>query len=296
MKLGTYIDPISGKETVGILEDGWVFETAYHKMLTAIESTQGNLSTIKKGNRQWRQSEVLWKAALPHPKSFRDFFAFETHIKNARKKRGLEVPPEWYQFPVFYFSNHQAIIGPYDEVKKPSKSSRFDYELELALVIGKECRNVKALEAEQFIAGYTILNDWSLRDIQMEEVKVGLGPAKGKDFATTLGRELVTPDELQTKVLIDENGLQRFDLEMEVFVNGKKYGGGNFKSIYYTFGQMIERASEDATLFPGDLIGSGTVGTGCLLELDNAQFPFLEKGDLVEMRIESIGELRNRVV
>jgi 2-keto-4-pentenoate hydratase/2-oxohepta-3-ene-1,7-dioic acid hydratase in catechol pathway len=234
---------------------------------------------------------VQLTAPLPNPTSFRDFVAFETHVKNATKRSGDTVAPEWYEMPIFYFSNPNAMKGPEEEVKRPSRCIRLDYELELACVIGKEGKNIKASEAEDYIFGYTILNDWSARDIQMKEMKVLLGPAKGKDFATSIGPYIVTKDELEPYRVG-----QRFNLEMTAKVNGEVLSKGNFKDIYYTFGDMIERASEDVALYPGDIIGSGTVGFGCLMELGTEVHRWLEPGDEVELTITGLGSLTNKII
>lgn len=281
----------NGRVAVGVITGGAVQETNFSSMMELLAACANDFSKVILTSTLHLLSEVNLHACLPRPNSLRDFFAFEQHIQNARRKRGLEVPPEWYEFPVFYFSNHNAIVAPFADVKKPSHTAQLDYELELACVIGKSGINISRRDAAEYIAGYCVMNDWSARDTQMREIKVGLGPAKGKDFSTTLGGELVTPDELTDK-LVGE----RLDLEMEVFVNDRKTGGGNFKTIYYSFAEMIERASQDCMLYAGDVIGSGTVGTGCLLELDNEVFPYLETGDAVEMRIERIGVIRNKIV
>jgi len=235
--------------------------------------------------------EIRLTAPLPNPVTFRDFVAFETHVKNATKRSGDTVAPEWYEMPIFYFSNPNAMRGSGEEVKRPSKCVRLDYELELACIIGKEGRNIKADEAEEYIFGYTILNDWSARDIQMKEMKVLLGPAKGKDFATSIGPYLLTKDELERYKIEG-----RFDLTMTASVNGEILSTGNFKDIHYTFGEMIERASEEVTLYPGDLIGSGTVGFGCIMELGPEVHRFLEPGDEVELSITGLGTLKNRII
>jgi fumarylacetoacetate (FAA) hydrolase len=198
--------------------------------------------------------------------------------------------PEWYRFPVFYFSNHNAILGPGEDLNIPPTIKKLDYELEVACVIGKRGRDISANEASRYIAGYLVMNDWSARDVQTEEMKVGLGPAKGKDFATSLGPYLVTPDELE-----DRREGNRYRLSMEARVNGKVLSRGNLVDIYWTFSQMIARASESTWLFPGDVLGSGTVGTGCLLELGTDVHPWLQPGDLVELAVERLGTLVNRV-
>ncbi len=172
------------------------------------------------------------------------------------------------------------------------RSLALDYELEVACVIGRAGRDIAEEDAEEYIAGYTIMNDWSARDLQREEMSVGLGPAKGKDFATSLGPWLVTPDELEELALGDG----RFNLTMAARVNGVERSRGNFRDIYYTFAQMIARASRDVTLHPGDVLGSGTVGTGCLLELTGGEGPWLAPGDLVELEVTGLGTLRNRII
>ncbi|WP_286886651.1 fumarylacetoacetate hydrolase family protein [Aneurinibacillus sp. UBA3580] len=238
-----------------------------------------------------KEAEVKFAAPLPRPNSFRDFYAFEEHVKTAREKRGLDMVPEWYHFPVFYFSNASAIKGPGEPVEKPRYTEWLDYELEVACVIGKEGRNIKREEALDYIEGFMILNDWSARDIQREEVKVGLGPAKGKDFATSMGPYLVTKDELE-----DRRSGEHYNIEMKASVNGRLLSRGNMQTLYFSFAQMIERASEDCMLYPGDVLGSGTVGTGCILELGTDIHRWLQKGDIVELSIERLGVLRNEIV
>jgi fumarylacetoacetate (FAA) hydrolase len=235
--------------------------------------------------------EVRLVAPLPRPTSLRDFYAFEQHVATANRNRGRDVPSAWYEVPVFYFSNHAAIYGPGADIPLP-RTKALDYELEIACVIGRAGRDITEEDADEYIAGYTIMNDWSARDVQREEMSVGLGPAKGKDFATSLGPWLVTVDELEPLALGDG----RYNMPMVARVNGVERSRGNFRDIYYTFAQMIARASRDVTLYPGDVIGSGTVGTGCLLELTAGQGPWLEPGDIVELEIVGLGVLKNQVV
>ncbi|MEH7276635.1 fumarylacetoacetate hydrolase family protein [Neobacillus vireti] len=235
--------------------------------------------------------EVKLIAPLPVPKSFRDFYAFEQHVKCARENRGLKMIPEWYQIPVFYFSNHLGIKGPEDVIPKPLESNWLDYELEVACVIGKQGRNISAKEADSYIFGYCILNDWSARDLQRHEMKVGLGPAKGKDFATSIGPWIVTKDELE-----HHRSAKGFDISMKAKVNGTLLSEGNMKDIYYSFADMIERASAGVTLYPGEIIGSGTVGTGCILELGTEVHRWLQPGDVVELEIDKLGVLKNTIV
>lgn len=232
--------------------------------------------------------ELLLQAPLPIPRSFRDFYAFEQHVKTARENRGLEMIPEWYEIPVFYFSNHLAIKGPGEEIIRPKECNWLDYELEIACIIGKECRNISADDADEYIFGYCILNDWSARDLQRKEMKVGLGPAKGKDFSTSIGPWIVTKDELEPFKFG-----KGFDLSMKARVNGVLLSEGNMKDLFYSFGEMIARASAGVTLYPGEMIGSGTVGTGCILELGNQVHRWLIPGDQVELEIDQLGVLQN---
>lgn len=236
----------------------------------------------------YRLSEVTLLAPLPRPRTIRDFYAFEAHVKNARARRGLPMIDEWYQFPVFYFTNPMAVLGPGDAIQKPRDTQMLDFELEVAAVIGRVGRDIPPERALEHIAGFMIMNDWSARDIQRAEMKVGLGPAKGKDFATSLGPWLVTPDELA-----DTWDGARHRLTMTARINGKEVSRGNLADLHFSFGEMIARASRDCTLYPGEVIGSGTVGTGCLLETEAA--PWLEPGDVVELEVERLGTLTNTV-
>jgi 2-keto-4-pentenoate hydratase/2-oxohepta-3-ene-1,7-dioic acid hydratase in catechol pathway len=234
--------------------------------------------------------DVKLLAPLTNPRSFRDFYAFEQHVKTARENRGLEMIAEWYEIPVFYFSNHLVMRGPEEVIERPRDCQWLDYELEIACIIGKEGKNISSTEADDYILGFCILNDWSARDLQRKEMMVGLGPAKGKDFATSIGPYILTKDELNG--LKDGKG---FNLKMTAKVNGFLLSEGNVKDLFYSFGEMIARASKDVTIYPGELIGSGTVGTGCLLELGQTVHRWLEPGDVVELEIEHLGVLRNRI-
>ncbi len=243
-------------------------------------SASGNLSEIK------GSPEFL--PPLRKPGTFRDFYAFEKHVSNARKLRGLEVAPEWYKMAIFYFSNPNSIHGNNDLIKFPDESVNRDYELEVGAVLGYGGKNLTPDEGEKLIAGYCVLNDWSARDIQRQEMAVGLGPAKGKDFATSIGPWLVTPDELE-----DRRHGKGFELKMTAEVNGEIMSEGNWSSIHFSFGEMISRASRDVQLFPGELIGSGTVGNGCLLERGLDHDLWLKSGDRVVLEIERLGVLKN---
>ncbi|HEY7125174.1 MAG TPA: fumarylacetoacetate hydrolase family protein [Ktedonobacterales bacterium] len=257
----------------------------------------------------YTQSEVRLRAPIPEPPSVRDFYAFEQHVKTARAKRNLSMLPEWYEIPVFYFSNPAAINGPDDPIAYPKGTHWLDYELEIACVIGRGGKDIPVEEAASYIAGYTIMNDWSARDLQRKEMLMSLGPAKGKDFATSLGPWLVTPDELASRCS-GSGTSERYDLTMLARVNGQELSRGNFKDIYFSFPQLIAHASTNVWLKPGDVIGSGTVGTGCLLELtpppdaptapgspiSREQLRWLQRGDSVEMEIEELGILKNTIV
>jgi len=238
-------------------------------------------------------ADVTLRAPIDRPVNLRDFYAFEMHVKTAMANRGREVPKEWYELPVFYFSNPGSVLGPNQPVRPPKLSKALDYELEIACVIGTQVRDMRAEDAESAILGYTLFNDWSARDIQRQEVTVGLGPAKAKDFASSLGPWIITPDEL-APYKTDRVGV--YDIPMTVRVNGNITGQGNWRDLHYSFGEMIARASADATLYAGDVIGSGTVGTGCLLETTKAQGPWLQAGDVVELEAGSLGVLRTTVL
>jgi 2-keto-4-pentenoate hydratase/2-oxohepta-3-ene-1,7-dioic acid hydratase in catechol pathway len=219
---------------------------------------------------------------LPNPPSLRDFYTFEAHVKKGFEKRGEPMPPEWYEIPVYYKTAAHNIIGHDQDVRWPNFTEKFDYELELAAVIGKQGTNIKASEARPYIAGFTIMNDFSARDIQRREMKVRLGPAKGKHWCTALGPYLVTTDEVGDP----------YNLTMRARINGEQWSEGNSATMFWKFEQMIEFLTQDDTIYPGDVIGSGTVGTGCGLELDR----WVQPGDVMELEIEKLGTLRNRVI
>jgi fumarylacetoacetate (FAA) hydrolase len=249
----------------------------------------------------WESSQSLddvqLLAPIPFPRTIRDFYAFEQHVKAARALRGLDMIPEWYDHPVFYYSNPGAVYGPDAEVPYPRGSNEVDYELEIACVIGKPGRDILAEDANKYIAGYLIMNDWSARDTWRNfESKLSMGPAKSKDFANSLGPWLVTPDELEDRR--EGKGKEaRYNLQMAARVNGKELSRGNANSLTHTFASMVEWASTDVWLRPGDVLGSGTVGTGCILELRPENTGgWLKPGDEVELEIERLGVLRNRLV
>ena len=226
------------------------------------------------------------------PPSLRDFYAFEGHVRTMWERRGGEVPETWYRLPIFYFSNVSEVRGPDDPIWSPAASQELDYELEVAALIDTAARDLPPERAEEAIGGYTIFNDWSARDLQREETVVRLGPAKGKDFASSFGPWLVTPDELA-----DARVGSGYDLAMTAEVNGTETSRGRWSDAQFSFGEMLARASADVQLRPGDLVGSGTVGTGCLLEVrDSTLGRYLEPGDEVVLRIDRLGALRNPIV
>lgn len=241
-------------------------------------------------------SDVRLLAPVPYPTSVRDGYAFRQHVEAARRNRGVEMIPEYDEIPIFYFTNHNAITGPGEVEVMEMHLDKMDFELECAIVIGKEGRNIKAADADDYIAGYMVMNDWSARALQMHEMKLNLGPAKGKDFATSIGPWVVTKDELEEHRIAGEDG-DRYDLIMTAQVNGEEVSRGNVKDMTWTFAQIIERASYGVTLYPGDVIGSGTVGTGCFLELNGSKVYdpawWLKDGDNVVCAIEKLGALDN---
>lgn len=240
-------------------------------------------------------SEITLLSPVPNPPTLRDFYAFEQHVKTARAKRGLGMIPEWYEIPTFYFSNTSEICGHDEAVPYPVGSQELDIELEIACVIGRAGKDISVSAAADYIAGYTIMNDWSARDFQRLDMKLNLGPGKGKDFATSLGPWLVTPDELASR-RTGSGADERYDMTMLARVDGKEIARGNFKDIYYSFPQMIAYASRNARLRPGDVIGSGTVGSGCLLEIGTEVHPWFQRGETIELEIDGIGVLRNTIV
>lgn len=223
--------------------------------------------------------EVKLRAPLPRPNTIRDFMVVEEHVRGSFKDR--EIPEEWYEIPVYYKGNPDSVVGPDEDVRWPSYTEKLDYELELCAVIGKRGRSISEEDATGYIAGYTIFNDWSARDIQFREMKVGLGPALGKDFANSIGPCMVTPDEIDV-----------YTAPMEARINGEVWSSGTQGAMRFNFSQIIAHLSREQTLVPGDVLGSGTVGRGCGLELDR----WIKPGDTVELEVGGIGVLRNRVV
>jgi fumarylacetoacetate (FAA) hydrolase len=307
MKLLTFLQ--AGTERIGaVMPDGRILDLAAADgrlavdMLTFIQR-QAELLPLARRLESYppyvallNPAAVQLLAPLPRPISMRDGYAFRQHVATARRNRGLEMIPEFDRFPVTYFTNHLAVTGPGEVLVQDHHLVRLDYELEVAIVLGRPLKNATLEEADEAIFGYMIMNDWSARQLQMEEMKLSLGPCKGKDFATSLGPWLVTKDEL---------GLESTDRGhllhacMTCAVNGHQLSNGNADSMHWTFAQILQRASYGVQMQPGEVIGSGTVGTGCLLELNGSKVTdnlWLKAGDEVVMAVEGLGRLVNTVV
>ena len=234
-------------------------------------------------------------APVAEPPSIRDFYAFEQHVRTARSRRGLEMHPDWYELPVFYFTNPAAVLGPGDPVAAPPRSAELDYELEVACVLGRSGRNLRLEDADAAVAGFMVMNDWSARDIQRREMALSLGPAKGKDFATSLGPVLVTAAEFAP------GGLREVpSAVMTATVNGAEWSRADLDGLWWSFAELLAYASEAAPVRRGDVLGSGTCGTGCILELSLVhgadKYPYLRPGDEVELEVTGLGVLANPVV
>jgi fumarylacetoacetate (FAA) hydrolase len=318
MKISRYVDPRTSTAVLGLLAEdilvdarsAWALGISEFELLPSYNATlfanleNGSLEALQKMTAE-ADPELLQPFATPaaeahllppvDARSFRDFYAFEQHVRSARANRGLEMVPEWYQAPVFYFSNTACISGAGSPVRRPPETNELDYELELAVVIGREGGDISAEAADEYIAGFTILNDWSARDIQRREMKVGLGPAKGKDFATSLGPWLVPPSALENRRRWLPGRGYHYSLTMTAEVNGCEISRGSSAEMHWTFAELIAEASRNTVLRPGDLIGSGTVGTGCLTEFPKGTYPWLQPGDVVTLKIELLGELTTAV-
>ncbi len=280
---------------LGLLEKG---EQAW-------ELLRNEFSKIQEGKRDalhYPVDQVQLKAPIPCPPSLRDAYAFRQHVEAARRARNAPMIPEFDMFPVFYFTNHRAVMGPGEVSVMPDHLQKLDFELEVAIVIGKKGRNIPAEKAHEYIFGMCIMNDLSARQLQREEMKLNLGPAKGKDFATVLGPALVTLDELEDRKQPAKPGHTGYvyDLYMRAYVNGEQVSNGNLRDMDWTFEEILERVSYGTWIYPGDIIGSGTVGTGCFLELNGtaklkdpqAKERWLQPGDEVILEVERLGRLR----
>ncbi len=320
MKLVSYLK--DGRDQLSLLVDGYLYdldalhpdmpgsmsmflnfwEDAYAAALGIEEAIRaGRISNV----RATPMDKVQLLSPVPSPTSCRDGYAFRQHVETARRNRGAAMIPEFDQYPVFYFTNHHSIGGPGEVVCMPDHFEKLDFELEVAIVICKQGRNIRAEEADEYIGGLMIMNDLSARRLQMEEMLLNLGPAKGKDFATTLGPWLVTLDELEGFEIPARDGHtgKNWNLKMVCRVNGEQVSEGSLASMDWTFAEIIERASYGVNLYPGDVIGSGTVGTGCFLELNgtgklnNPEYKeqWLQEGDKVELEIDALGILENTI-
>ena len=315
MKLVSY--SANGNVHLGVLEGHNVFsvqeldKSLPNDILTWLNMGEKGHLLIKTALEQLKAGQITAQpvadyqllAPVPHPTSCRDGYAFRQHVAAARRNRGVEMIKEFDQYPIFYFTNHLAVQGPGEIFCMPDHFQQLDFELEVAIVIGKEGRNIRAEEADAYIGGFTIMNDLSARKLQMEEMLLNLGPAKGKDFSTIIGPWLVTPDELQSKKVAAKQGHvgNNYDLSMKCWVNDVLVSEGNMADMDWTFAEIIERCSYGVTLYPGDVIGSGTVGTGCFLELNGTaklndpqhQPQWLQPNDKVTMQIDGLGALEN---
>ncbi|MBW4890025.1 fumarylacetoacetate hydrolase family protein [Mucilaginibacter sp. HMF5004] len=253
------------------------------------------------------REEIFYEviAPVPHPASCRDGYAFRQHVAAARRNRKVDMIAEFDQYPIFYFTNHNSIQGPGEIECMPDHFEKLDFELEVAVVLNKKGRNIKAADADDYIAGFMIMNDMSARTLQLEEMLLNLGPAKGKDFSTVIGPWLVTPDELEPLRVEPKPGHigHAYDLKMKCRVNGIEVSNGTMADMDWTFAELIERCSYGCDVLPGDVIGSGTVGTGCFLELNGTglladpDYPvqWLKEGDVIDMEITGLGILSNTI-
>jgi 2-keto-4-pentenoate hydratase/2-oxohepta-3-ene-1,7-dioic acid hydratase in catechol pathway len=282
-------------------------------MLAFIDNHESYFRIIKENRLEelmphYQLIDVRLMAPLTNPRSIRDYLSFEQHMLNASKTFGHSIGEAYYDIPVFYFTNHNAVFGPQDEIKRPKNETKMDFELELAVVMGKKGSDIPEDETDDYIFGYTIFNDWTARSLQREEMTLPLGPAKGKDFANAFGPCIVTKDEFEQysctisrathpeHLTMPKTTGDRFDVKMSARINGETICEGNYKTAYWTFAQMIKRASDNVTLLPGDILGSGTVGWGSLIENNFSAHRPLEPGDQVELEIEGIGVLSNKVI
>lgn len=282
-------------------------------MLAFIDNHESYFKIIKENRLEelmphYQLIDVRLMAPLTNPRSIRDYLSFEQHMLNASKTFGHSIGEAYYDIPVFYYTNHNAVFGPQDEIKRPKNETKMDFELELAVVMGKKGSDIPEDETDDYIFGYTIFNDWTARSLQREEMTLPLGPAKGKDFANAFGPCIVTKDEFEQysctisrathpeHLTMPKTTGDRFDVKMSARINGETICEGNYKTAYWTFAQMIKRASDNVTLLPGDILGSGTVGWGSLIENNFSVHRPLEPGDQVELEIEGIGVLSNKVI
>ncbi len=301
MRFATYLSPADGNEHVALVEDDHLLGLSGTERLIDLLGDDGDRLAAAGDTARRTPLEVVplaearLRAPVPVPPSVRDFMAFEEHVRNAGRRFGHDVEPVWYEQPVFYFSNPAAVRGARDEVEISPGSSAFDYELEIGAVVGQGGRDLAPAEAESHIAGYLLISDWSARDLQRAEMTVHLGPVKGKDGATSLGPFLVTADELEPF-----RAGNAYDIELTATVNGREWTRGNWSTMHWSFGQLLAYASRGTELRPGDLIGSGTVGTGCIAELQavhgDEAYPWLQAGDEVRLEADRLGAIEARIL
>jgi 2-keto-4-pentenoate hydratase/2-oxohepta-3-ene-1,7-dioic acid hydratase in catechol pathway len=301
MRWSTYLSPTDGTEHAGLLLDGQIHGLRGHASLIELIGDGGERLAAAREDAVNDPFEVLPSssvrllAPIPRPPSIRDFMAFEEHVRNAGRGLAHEVNPVWYEIPLFYFTNPAAVRGPADDIPVAPGSERFDYELEIAAVVGRGGSDLDPRTAEEHIAGFMVMSDWSARDVQQHEMRGNLGPAKGKDTATSFSGFLVTPDELEPYRA--GNG---YRLEMTASVNGRPYSKGSFADIHWRYGELLAYASRGTTLRPGDIIGSGTVGSGCILELSvvhgTEAYPWLKPGDTVRLEVAELGVIESTIV
>ena len=306
MKLISYKQ--NGNIKFGALEEGKIYD------LNAIDSQiADNMLEFLQGGKEQLQlagavirnesptmpvKDVELISPVPNPSSVRDAYAFRQHVATARQNRGLEMIPEFDEIPIFYFTNHHAVFGEGDFPVRQRHTEKLDFELECAAVIGKSGRNISIEKADDYTAGFMIMNDFSARVLQMQEMKLNLGPAKGKDFGSSFGPWLVTKDELEPFRQSSPDG-DRYDLRMKAFVNDIQVSEDTLANMTWTFAQIIERVSYGVDIFPGDVIGSGTCGTGCFLELNGSKITdnqWLNPDDTVSLEIEGLGTLKNKII
>ena len=255
-------------------------------------------TAVENGSSTISECDIEIVSPVPNPPSIRDAYAFRQHVATARNNRGLDMIPEFDEIPIFYFTNHHAVFGEGDFPVRQRHTEKLDFELECAAVIGKEGRDISTSEADEYIIGFMIMNDFSARALQMQEMKLNLGPAKGKDFGSSFGPWLVTKDELEKYRQSSPNG-DRYNLKMKAYVNGIQVSEDTLANMTWTFAQIIERVSYGVNIFPGDIIGSGTCGTGCFLELNGSKITdnqWLKTDDTVSLTIETLGKLTNKIV
>ena len=312
MRLVTYKIKNIKTHQIGVIKDDIIFNlnNLFGNIglvdLIQLENYQSRINTVicEKNIIKHKLSHVTLLPPIPKPNSFRDAYAFRQHVETCRRNRGAEMIKEFDEFPVFYFSNHNSMFSDKDDIElMPDHFEKLDFELEFAAIIGKKGKNILSKNADKYIAGFCILNDISARTLQSEEMKLNLGPAKGKDFANVIGPYLVTTDELKHKEIKTPFG-KKYDLEMRCYVNGDLISSGNTKEMSWTFAEIIERASYGVELIPGDIIGSGTVGGGCFLEINGTKKRadknyidrWLKQGDIIKMEIESLGNISNKII